>query len=239
MGMRIMGIRFATIGVLLLGALAVQVRAATITVTNTNDSGPGSLRQALTNANNGDTINFAVTGTITLTSGGLLITKNVTISGPGANQLSIGSDNYNSCIFSVVSGEAVAISGLTITHGGAGICNGEAILAVSNCVVSGNLNGAVNNAFLNSGVIASLTITDSLVSDNSGDGIINQSEPPFGPTRTMARGSTLIRKPADDGSAGGNCTACMTIANSVVTGNQIGFFNVAYPAATVTVLNSS
>jgi len=30
----------------------------------------------------------------------------------------------------------------------------------------------------------------------------------------------------------------MTIANSVVTGNAIGVFNVAYPAATVTVLNS-
>src|SRR6476469_1897621 len=36
------------------------------TVTNTNDSGPGSLRAALVNAANGATINFAVNGTITL-----------------------------------------------------------------------------------------------------------------------------------------------------------------------------
>jgi len=79
---------FAT-GVLLLAAAAMSAHAATITVTNTNDSGPGSLRQALANANNGDTINFAVTGSITLTSGGLTIDKNLTISGPGANQLSI------------------------------------------------------------------------------------------------------------------------------------------------------
>src|SRR5258708_30538568 len=32
--------------------------ATTITVTNGNDSGPGSLRQALVDANDGDTINF-------------------------------------------------------------------------------------------------------------------------------------------------------------------------------------
>src|SRR5215469_7196140 len=61
--------------------------ASTITVTNTNDSGPGSLRQALADANNGDTINFAVTGTIGLTSGELLVTRSITISGPGAENL--------------------------------------------------------------------------------------------------------------------------------------------------------
>ena len=45
------------------------VHAAEIIVTNTNDSGAGSLRQALANANYGDTIIFAGTGTITLTTG--------------------------------------------------------------------------------------------------------------------------------------------------------------------------
>jgi hypothetical protein len=88
MGTRIREMHFAAIGMLLLCAIAMQARAATITVTNTNDSGPGSLRQALSIANDGDTITFAVTGTVRLTSGGLLIAKNVTISGPGSNQLS-------------------------------------------------------------------------------------------------------------------------------------------------------
>ena len=74
---------FAVIAVLLLAATTMSAQAATITVTNTNDSGPGSLRQALANANNGDTINFTVTGTISLFSGELGIGKNVTISGPG------------------------------------------------------------------------------------------------------------------------------------------------------------
>jgi hypothetical protein len=66
------------------------VRADTITVTNTNDSGPGSLRQALVDANDGDTITFAVTGTIGLTSGELSVAKNITLSGPGAENLAIG-----------------------------------------------------------------------------------------------------------------------------------------------------
>src|SRR3954464_4635900 len=113
---------------LLLYAVALSVHAATITVTNTNDSGPGSLRQALANANNGDTINFAVTGTITLTSAELVIGKNVTIAGPGANQLAINASQEwePQAIFHVVSGKAVTISGLTIAVGG--ILNDEAIL---------------------------------------------------------------------------------------------------------------
>jgi hypothetical protein len=109
--------------VLLLAAMTMQAHAATITVTNTNDGGPGSLRQALANANNGDTINFAVTGTITLTSGELVIGKNVTIAGPGANRLSIdgGQELVPPATFHVVSGKIVTISGLTIIGHGGGI----------------------------------------------------------------------------------------------------------------------
>ncbi len=73
----------AIIGVLFLCVFEMPAHAATITVINTNDSGPGSLRQALVDANDGDTIAFAVTGTIVLTSGGFVVDKEVTISGPG------------------------------------------------------------------------------------------------------------------------------------------------------------
>jgi hypothetical protein len=62
-------------------AVAISAEADNIIVTNTNDSGPGSLRQALTIANDGDTIGFAVTGTISLTSGELIIDKNISING--------------------------------------------------------------------------------------------------------------------------------------------------------------
>ena len=58
----------------------ISARAATITVTKGNDSGSGSLRQAIVDASPGDTINFAprVT-TVNLTSDELLIDKNLTI----------------------------------------------------------------------------------------------------------------------------------------------------------------
>ena len=233
---------FAVIAVLLLAATTMSAHAATITVANLNDSGPGSLRQALANANNGDTINFAVTGTISLGSGELVIGRNVTIAGPGANRLSIdgGHEFWGpQATFHVVSGKTVTISGLTITGHGGGILNDEAILTVSNCVISGTGpgRGLFNNASLNSGVIASVTIINSLFSDNV-EGIYNVPGPSLGSTRTMARDSTSVRKAADGGSGAGNCTACVTIANSVVTGNAFGVYNIADLASTVTVLNS-
>src|SRR6516225_8987963 len=59
-----------------------------IVVTNTNDSGPGSLRDALGSANDGDTIDATgISGTILLTSGQLQINHTVTINGPGAANL--------------------------------------------------------------------------------------------------------------------------------------------------------
>lgn len=74
---------------------AVTAEAATFTVTNTNDSGAGSLRQAVLDANAAvgtDTIVFDATfnspQTITLTSGNIVFTNsvnsNATVTGPGA-----------------------------------------------------------------------------------------------------------------------------------------------------------
>ena len=71
----------------LLCAVAFSTQANIITVVNTNDSGPGSLRQALAVVNDGDTINFdsALNGQIiNLTSGELVINNNITIAGPGS-----------------------------------------------------------------------------------------------------------------------------------------------------------
>jgi hypothetical protein len=92
--------RFKVAYVVLVCAMAIHAHADTITVTNTNDSGPGSLRQALADANDGDTIDFAVTGTIGLTSGELLVDKSITISGPGADRLSVYA-NQASNVFSI------------------------------------------------------------------------------------------------------------------------------------------
>src|SRR6476469_8420985 len=74
----------------------MSVLAATITVTNTNDSGVGSLRQAMINAGSGDTITFhsSLSGqTITLVST-LVINKNLTIDGSAlASKISISGNN--------------------------------------------------------------------------------------------------------------------------------------------------
>jgi hypothetical protein len=74
--------------------------AATFSVTNANDNGAGSLRQAIINANNAagaDTITFDSTffstaRTINLTTGELAISDSVTIQGPGANLLTVRRD---------------------------------------------------------------------------------------------------------------------------------------------------
>ena len=70
---------------------------ATFTVTNTNDSGAGSLRQAIIDANGTageDTIDLSgVSGTITLTSGELTVNDDLIISGPGANMLAVSGNN--------------------------------------------------------------------------------------------------------------------------------------------------
>ncbi len=110
-------------------ANSVGAWAATDTVTTTNDSGPGSLRAVIAAAGSGDTISFAVTGTIRLTSGELEIGKDLTIAGPGADALSI-SGNGASRVFFVnpgapgatsppASGPTVNISGLTVLDGNA------------------------------------------------------------------------------------------------------------------------
>src|SRR3989454_9029152 len=141
-------------------ALVISVHANVITVTNTNDSGPGSLRQALADANDGDTITFAVTGMIGLTSGELLVDKSVTVSGPGIANLAVDG-NAQSRVFHIGSGTTVSISGLTIANGyttgyGGGIRNEHATLTLNSCTISNNSSssnagGAIYNDAENMG----------------------------------------------------------------------------------------
>jgi predicted outer membrane repeat protein len=89
-------------------------------VTNTNDSGVGSLRQAILDANahpGPDTINFlaGLTGTITLASSLPDITENLTINGPGSGTLTVSS-NSAAALLTIDAGVTASISGLTIAN---------------------------------------------------------------------------------------------------------------------------
>ena len=134
---------------LLLGTLpAPAVSAATTyTVNVLTDTGAGSgttgdLRYAITQVNagsGGDTINITATGTITLTGGTLMLSKDVMITGPGANLLAIDggcttcdpvSGTFTDGVQVFVIGEThptVTISNVTITHGNASGGYGGAI----------------------------------------------------------------------------------------------------------------
>jgi hypothetical protein len=92
------------------------------TVTQNGNSGPGSLRQAIVDSAPGDTVNFGVTGPITLTSGPIVVNKNLFIVGPGARNLNVTGFNIDS-IFKITSG-SVGISGLTVGPGNNGIVYG-------------------------------------------------------------------------------------------------------------------
>ena len=156
--------------------LASSALAATLNVTNAGDSGPGSLRAAITAANSGDTIAFdsgtfpANGGTIiALTSGRLAVTKDLTISGPGAGGLTI-SDSTDG-IFSVTGTNSanvtVAMSGLTLANGngasgtsngnGGGIFAYNANLALSGCVFSGDTANGGGGAVGSTSSTVSLT----------------------------------------------------------------------------------
>src|SRR5436190_17389815 len=131
------------------GAVMARVDAATLIVTNTNDNGPGSLRQALADAIDGDTIQFvsALNGqTIYLTNGQLVINNSITVSGPGPALLTVARAQQAALgrIFSIPPGLTVGISGLTISSGrltdenGGGISNDHATLTITDCVISMN-----------------------------------------------------------------------------------------------------
>jgi hypothetical protein len=186
----------------------------TLTVTNSIDSGAGSLRYEIGKAHSGDTIVFAPSlggQTITLTSGELLINKSLTIAGPGAGQLAVSS-GWASRIFEVAPKYALTLSGLTIRDSGSrndtvnldggGIYN-HGTLTVSGCTLSGNAALYGGAIFNDSG--AALTVSGCTLSGN------------------YVHGSTQYPiNVFDDGPDGGAIynRGTATVANTTLSGNQ-------------------
>jgi hypothetical protein len=246
-----MNTRAAAVGVSLVCAVSVAVQAGILTVTNTNDNGPGSLRQALVNANVGDTIDATgISGVITLISGELLVNKSVTMNGAGADVLAIDG-NATSRVFQIGSGETVTISGLTIRNGhddttGGGIDNESgATLTISNSTLSTNTAGSVGNPAVEGGGIfniGTLTIVNSTVSANTAGGISGAGGGIFnGGTLTIVNstvsGNTAIKGAGIDNAGD---TTTVTITNSTFSGNAASVYGGAcFNGGTLQIGNST
>jgi hypothetical protein len=110
-----------------LALAAVSAQAAVLFVSNTQDAGAGSLRATVGAAVAGDTIAFQIpttdpgydpaTGifTITLTSGEIVIDKDLTIAGPAAANIAVNG-NHASRIFHITTGTGL-ISNLSLING--------------------------------------------------------------------------------------------------------------------------
>ena len=218
---------------LFLAVGAPSARAVTITVTNTNDSGSGSLRQAISDAVDGDTIDFDLLScpcTITLAEV-LNISKLLTIRGAGATNLTLYQGSSFTRVLSI-SG-VVTISGIRITNGetggttpgdiqGGGIRNGGT-LVLENVIVEGNRSntrGASHGGGIyNSGTI---TIRNSVITGNAGGGS-------GGGGVYNALGSMMIAGSTISGNSGEgirNSSGVLEIWNSTISGNTgVGIAN--------------
>ena len=180
-------------------------QSGTLTVTKTGDTDDGfcglldcSLREAIGSGDSGDSITFAVTGTITLVGSQLVIDKSLRIDGPGSGDLSISGNNV-SRVFQISKGN-VSISGLTIRDGN----------------ISGNSGGGIHNS-------STLTLTNSTISANTagggdapgGGGIFNARGGALTLTNTTVSGNAT--GVSDGGGIWSNGT--LTIINSIVSGN--------------------
>jgi predicted outer membrane repeat protein len=149
---------------------------AATTVTNTSDSGPGSLRQAIVDTCPGGTIDFDPgVDTITLTSDELLIDKDMTINGPGEEALTVKRSTESATpefrIFNIAPGQNVTISGLTITGGsapgpdsfGGGIYNSGDLNLKNSTVISNVAENEGGGIYSEGGLV----VEDSIVANNT------------------------------------------------------------------------
>lgn len=198
---------------------------ATRTVTNGNDSGAGSLRDAIAAASSGDTIIFSGITTVGLTSGELVINKNLTITGPGANQLIVerseACSTSTSRVFNISSGSTVAISGMTISRGfgdEGGAIRNAGTLTITDCALTGNQSKGTD-------------VGGAAGKTGGGGAIFNDSTGTLTITRTTISGNKAVGGDGGTGNGEGggggglgggifNNGGSVTVTNSTLSGNR-------------------
>ncbi len=218
----------------------LEGRCLPSTVTNLNDAGPGSLRDAIATTPSGGTVDFqeGLTGTIVLMTGELAITKLLTIAGPGADVLTV-SGNHASRVFNIGATFTVDISGMTIADSGVSNAAGGGILnSGALTVTNSNLRG--NRATSGGGIYneGTLTVTGSTLSGNNGfagGGIANA-----GSGTVIVTNSTLSGNSQGGGAGGAIYNAgTLTVTGSTLSGNSASAGGGIVNSGTLTVTNST
>ena len=216
----------------------------TANVTNLNDNGSGSLLQAIATASAGSTITFDsnLRGQIVLTSSDLVISKNLTIRGPGAHNLSIVGGKHGTHKLHVLAGVTVTISGLTFSSlNDSGVKNYGNLTFIDSIVSDNTTPG--NGAGIENFEGGSLTLVHSQVLGNNDESDYTDfaKNKDFGNGGGIANHSILkiinstISNNTASGDGGGiqndnNSQGAVTIINSTISGNEAcrgggGIFN--------------
>ncbi|MCF5672315.1 DUF4347 domain-containing protein, partial [Pseudomonas syringae] len=199
---------------------AYQWGLATFTVTSTSNTGTGSLREALTNAQNGDIVTFSTGMTVALQSQ-LVVSKNITLDGDlnndGVADVTLDGQNRTSVI-RVNSGVTATLDGVIITRGvasTAGASSGASIAA------SDALGGGINNA--GNLTLRNVTVTANSAAGGGGGGGVNSPNVGGGGGGGGGIGG-------QNGAAGGSAGTYTSTAPSANTGGSGASFSTAYLA---------
>ena len=211
------------------GALVVATPAVAgnITVTTNGDSGAGSLRQAILNANGAggpDTILFqAGLAPIVLTSGPIPITETLTINGAGSPSISLGA--ATTFMFTANLAGNLTVTNLVLNGGGLG--GGLAISSVGDLTVTSSSFSSFATSD-EGGAIGALTVTGA-VSITGSTFTGNSAVDPGGAIylgdvsgATTISGSTFTNNESDSvgGALFGNDLNTLTITSSTFTENS-------------------